>query len=452
MRSWNQMRRLCFLASIAGGLLFCPVFLTSATEENAIDWRRGRELLQKEGRGEAITDEEKAELDRFKKAREKPRPQRGRPTNKAGREPSGETSASPKASRIEFDLERIKRIKALNQKRRDLQALTEEETTFFEANREYWRRFISVPPASGRESVGLIPVTELEDAYKGEDGGLYGAKQNDPPPEHLAAARKETARIEPLDAAGKPAKEGRIGVISVGMSNTHAIFQAAVELAREDAGISRNVVLVDCAQGGSEVLRWVANVQNKRGVPIWDHVAEKIRNAGLSPLQVQVAWVNQCIAYPAKNGDIFPRHARIYEYLLRQNMKMLRQRYPNLRVAYLSSRIYAGYCKESNELSPEPFAYEYAFANRWLIRDQIEGAPELNYDPDQGEVEAPLLLWGPYLWADGVKPRKSDGLTYSRDEFASDGIHPNSAGCRKIARLLLDFFKTDPLAKTWFAK
>jgi hypothetical protein len=125
-------------------------------------------------------------------------------------------------------------------------------------------------------------------------------------------------------------------------------------------------------------------------------------------------------------------------------------KFPSLRVAYLSSRIYGGYA--TGPLNPEPYAYESAFPVRWLIARQINGDQALNYDAARGEVRAPILLWGPYLWADGITPRKADGLTYSREDLAGDGVHPSEAGRKKVAKLMLDFFKSDPLAKTWFAR
>lgn len=81
----------------------------------------------------------------------------------------------------------------------------------------------SVTPAPQKKSAweGLVPLTEMtaKDKYKGEDGGLYGGGRNEPPEAHHAAAKKETAKIAPLDAAGKPAKDGKIVLVSISMSN-----------------------------------------------------------------------------------------------------------------------------------------------------------------------------------------------------------------------------------------
>jgi hypothetical protein len=116
-----------------------------------------------------------------------------------------------------------------------------------------------------------------------------------------------------------------------------------------------------------------------------------------------------------------------------------------------TGRIYAGYATTS--LNPEPYAYEGAFSVRWVIEDQQRGNPELNYDAARGPVRAPVALWGPYLWADGVTPRQADGLVWNREDLAErDGTHPSDSGCRKVAGLLLAFFHSDPYARSWFLK
>ena len=118
------------------------------------------------------------------------------------------------------------------------------------------------------------------------------------------------------------------------------------------------------------------------------------------------------------------RHPLLPEALrddLRLVVRELKSRFPNLALCYLSSRIYSGYNSEPR--IGEPMSYEGGFSNKWLIEDQINGDPSLNFDSALGPVVAPVLLWGPYLWADGEFPR-ADGLTYLLDDFEPDRIHP----------------------------
>ena len=82
----------------------------------------------------------------------------------------------------------------------------------------------------------------------------------------------------------------------------------------------------------------------------------------------------------------------------------------------------------------------------------MAGDAELNFDPEKGQVQVPLLLWGPYLWANGVKGRQQDDLIWNREDLGRDGTHPSDLGRTKVAKLLLDFFQNDPTAKPWFRK
>src|SRR5262249_7538233 len=57
------------------------------------------------------------------------------------------------------------------------------------------------PRRKSAEKLGFKPLNEMtaQDRYNGEDGGLYGGGQNEPPATHQAAAKKETAQIVPRD-------------------------------------------------------------------------------------------------------------------------------------------------------------------------------------------------------------------------------------------------------------
>jgi hypothetical protein len=158
-----------------------------------------------------------------------------------------------------------------------------------------------------------------------------------------------------------------------------------------------------------------------------------------------VAWIKH--AEPGPAPDTAPlQYARKVKDDLAASLANTRSTFPNLRVAYLSSRIYGGYnIAGIRRVNPEPFAYETAFSVRWVIQDQISREKT-------GKVEGLVLLWGPYLWADGVTPRKSDKLVWERRDLSDDGVHPSQIGRQKVVNLLLDFFKNDAGARTWFVK
>lgn len=117
-----------------------------------------------------------------------------------------------------------------------------------------------------------------------------------------------------------------------------------------------------------------------------------------------------------------------------------------MRVAYLSSRSFGGWSGPESG-SPEPYAYESGSANRWVVQSQVKGDAQLNFDPDRGEIRAPLLLW-----AQSNSPRKLDGLVWTEWDVRADRLHPNEAGTRKTTALLLNFFKTNEGTSRWFLK
>jgi hypothetical protein len=291
-------------------------------------------------------------------------------------------------------------------------------------------------------STGLKPLTEMtaDDRYKGEDGGLYGGGMNEPPKLHQSAAREALGKITPLDAQGEPSASGKIVFISLGMSNTAGVFRMFKDIADRDPLKSPDVLIVNCAIGGAGVSSWASS-----GSKTWQLVGERLKEAGVTPQQVQVAWIKH--ADPGPLPDTFPlQYAKHVKDKIAASLAITRSTFPNLRVAYLSSRTYGGYnIAGIRRVNPEPFAYETAFSVRWVIQDQIAREKD-------SKVDGPVLLWGPYLWADGITPRKSDKLVWERKDLSEDGVHPSKIGGQKVANLLLDFFKNDGGARSWFVK
>ncbi len=363
------------------------------------------------------------------------------------RRPKADPPAAAKSDEIDFE-----RARQLLQKRNRGEKLSADDEAYLNKAIAA-RRQKQQPPGKGRpvggrpevaqvEKTGFKPLTEMtaEDRYKEQDGGLYGQGQNTPPAELQKAAEAELAKIVPLDKDGKPAADGTIGFVSISMSNATQEFSTFKRLADRDAARSPRVTIVDCAQSGQAMAEWV----DPDALP-WEVAGQRLSAAGVSPQQVQVAWVK--LANKVPRGDLKEHGAKLQQdtTAVVQNAKA---KFPNLRIVYLGSRIYGGYT--AGALNPEPYAYESAFVCRWLIQDQMQGSAALQYDAAKGPVKAPLLVWGPYFWGDGVTPRKSDGLVWNREDFANDGTHPSNSGRDKVARLILDFCKTDPLARPWF--
>jgi Cu/Ag efflux protein CusF len=289
------------------------------------------------------------------------------------------------------------------------------------------------------------PLTELgAGKYQGSEGGLYPDGKNERPKEHEAAGVSLAKQVRPLDADGKPAAAGKIVLLSIGMSNTTQEFRVFKRLADADTDKSAMVTLIDGAQGGMTAARIKDPDSKGGGMQFWKTVDDRLKEAGVTAAQVQVVWIKEANAGPT---DKFPKYAETLRDELGQIVRVLHKRFPNLKLAYLSSRIYAGYAV--TRLNPEPYAYESGFSVKWLIEEQLKGDKALNYDPAKGEVQAPWLSWGPYLWANGTTKR-ADGLLYEREDLAEDGTHPTASGARKVAKQLLEFFKSDSTAKSWF--
>jgi hypothetical protein len=396
---------------------------TTKSDLPPIDFERARALYQRQQRGDTLTADEQAYLDRAKAERQK------------------------QAARAMGDID-ISRARAIHEKEQRGETLTADEQAYLEKAKAAMQRgqgAQGAPPLTaitGKDSVGLVPLTQLtgDQKYKGQDGGLYGGGSNHPPEAHLKAALAAAAKVVPLDAGGQPAAGGKVVLMSIGMSNTTQEFSRFKQLADADATKARALVIVDAAQGGKDAAAWT-NGGGKNAV--WEEADRRLKSAGASPQQVQVIWIKQALMSPARLGE-FPAHAKVLQEEIETILTLAKSRYPNLRLAYLSSRIYAGYAM--TPLNPEPYAYESAFAVRGVIEDQIKGAQKVSYE------SAPVALWGPYLWADGVKGRGADDLVWKREDLGGDGTHPSASGREKVALLLLKFFKSEPTAKGWFLK
>ncbi len=302
--------------------------------------------------------------------------------------------------------------------------------------------FVYINAFGQKTSTGLVPVSDLKTSYyKGFQGGLYPDGSNSRPVDHDSVGMVFSKRILPLDMSGNPdAIHGKIVLLSIGMSNTTQEFSFFKTVADTFKSKNPKLTIVDGAMGGQTA----AIISDpSRNSNYWNTVDQKLQAAGVAAKQVLVCWIKEADANPSQP---FPLYANVLSNELAAIARILRQRYPNCRLAFLSSRTYGGYA--TTTLNPEPYAYESGFSVKWLIERQIRGDTSLACTGQN--PKAPWLAWGPYLWADGLNPR-SDGMTWGVEDFVeSDRTHPSAAGRRKVALALLEFFKTDATAKPWF--
>lgn len=293
----------------------------------------------------------------------------------------------------------------------------------------------------GQSSVGLKPLTDLgNQTYHGAQGGLYPGGSNERPSDHEAAGIEIAKEIRPLASDGfVDGQNGKIGFLAIGMSNTSMEFETFAAQADEIPQLNPALVMIDGAQR-SKASQFVANPNDD----YWTVLGERLDEANLSNEQVQIVWLKQA---RARANLPFPLDALLLKADLREIIELLHERFPNLKMVYLSSRTYGGYA--TIDLNPEPYAYQSAFAVKWLIEDQIQGNVGLNYDPDEGTIYAPWLSWGPYLWADGIAAEHA-GLTWEQSDFSYDGTHPSPSGQAKVAGQLYHFLRTDETAVPWF--
>lgn len=283
-----------------------------------------------------------------------------------------------------------------------------------------------------------VPLSDLgTGTYLGFQGGLYSGGQNEVPAAYRPVVRRLLGGVVPRDASGAPDPDGLVGMISIGMSNASQEFAAFIRRADRDEQRDARIVIVDGADNAQTADRIV-----DPNVPFWSNLDGHIARAGLTGDQVQFLWLKQAQAVIPDTS--FPAHAQSLQSDLASIVRHLKTRFPNLSAVFLSSRIYGGY--SAGPLSSEPLTYETGFAVKWLIEQQQSGDPALNPDPLLGPVEAPLLLWGPYIWANGSTPR-SDGLVWDPADLSSDGLHPSPSGEAKVVDMIEDHFKSDEFAR-----
>jgi hypothetical protein len=292
----------------------------------------------------------------------------------------------------------------------------------------------------------IVPITDLgTGTYLGAEGGLYLNGSNIMPASHDADGVAFAQSIQPLNAEGNPDPNGKMGLISMGMSVTFDTFLKFIQDSAADPSVNPNLVYVPAAQPRLGAVDW-ANINSAAWAETFAYF---LPQSGLTPQQVVAAWVESVDANP--HGS-FPGDMTTLQSEYETAAQLMHTEFPNLKLAFFTSREYGAY---ENGLphggDKEPYAYESGYAVRGMIQDQLNGVAAMNYNAADGPVVAPWVAWGPYIWADGLIAR-SDGLVWPCYYFESDGQHPSSktGGSEQDANMLMNFLKTDDATAPWF--
>ena len=306
-----------------------------------------------------------------------------------------------------------------------------------------------------------IALTDLgRGTYYGHQGGLYPNGLNQPPPDHDSAARAQRNRIRPLDVNGDESPFGKYVLLSIGNATASQVWCSASSsppcgswtfmgrAALAPAVNRASLVIVNGAERSDSSAGWTSAASAN-----YDRVKiGRLNPLGLSENQVEVVWLNlesdhAKYSLPSDSADAWK-----FAFSLGQTVRALRTRYPQLLMVFISSSIYGG--NDTTAYNPEPFSYEEGFSVKWLIESQINEMRASAANPWAGSLSyakktAPVIMWGPYLWANGMTPR-ADSAFWSRLDFEPDGVHPSQLGESKAAGILLEFFKNMPYTKCWF--
>jgi len=289
----------------------------------------------------------------------------------------------------------------------------------------------------------MVALTDLATgSYQGEEGGLYPSGSDVRPPAHDSDGVAFAKAIVPLDSNGNYSPTGKYVLLSLGESTALDEFSEFLPLANADPAKNSALVFVNGAQGGA-----TPNLLSSTSSPYWNTILNNyLPDQGVTAEQVVAVWIEDTngIAKGSFPGDMTQMQGN-YE----TEMNNVHTFFPNAKLVYFSSRIYAGYSDGVAKIDPEPYAYEAGFAVKNAIGDQLNGNANLNYNAALGPVEAPWMSWGPYYWANGLLGR-SDGFVWTCQDLQSDGTHPSGTGDLKVAGQILNFFKTDDTTTPWF--
>ena len=289
-----------------------------------------------------------------------------------------------------------------------------------------------------------IPINDLgKGTYYGFVGGLYPNGSNTLSGVYGSDLYKTCRSIAPLDTFGNPSTNGSIEFISLGWSIGGQNMKVLQSKTAGNPLTDPKLSLASISLGSGDAR--LNNILNPDDA-YWTTVTQKLRQSKSSYRQVQVVYLD---TEDSSKLIGFPERGILVKNDLEASFRTLQQKFINLKVVYLVARTTTYGKNHVHDFNAEPNPYQFGWAAKWAIEDQINGVPGTEY---KGKKKvSPMIAWGFYEWATET-PRITDGFKWSQSLMQSDGLHPNDAGHDTLMTRFQNFLLTDITAKQWYGK
>lgn len=299
--------------------------------------------------------------------------------------------------------------------------------------------FGALPMAPKPLTTGALYTSVSDTAQTAYGTYLYPNESNAMPDSHRLAGEAIAADIQPLNANGNvDLAGGKIVMVAEGMSNTNDEMTRLIQVfLASNPAVNPQLQFKNLSQPGCNLTCWV-----DKGVGTIDPQVQIVlmKHSNNVPQLANGAPRVPNEPFTTAASKRFPRHAQITQGQLKKRILDLKTQYPNLKLLYLTSRIYGGWsCSPAPEISfREPVAYEEGFAVKWLVESQVlKTDSTLNFSTPK--AKAPWLAWGPYIW----------DSTWPQDWYRDD-VHPCTTGQLVVAQKWYNFLMQDSSARPWF--
>lgn len=278
-------------------------------------------------------------------------------------------------------------------------------------------------------------------------GGWYGNGLNQRTPLHQKISADAADQVQRLDVNGNPDPNGLIGLVGFGFSGSKMVWDEMPAALANPANppLRAGLVTVNCAYPGQDADDW--SVAPSATPPPWCwnvHVPAQLALAGVSPQQVQVAWIST----GKRQAGAFPQSVSGLQALMALIAQHAKTVWPNLRLLYIDTVPCNHYIDPALGLS-EPDYFESGFAVQQLIQQQLSGDPALNPAHPAYPIVAPVIDWGGKLWCDGSRADSRGHTWICPDDVRPDGHHPSIVGAQKLAALIAKRWRDDGVACRW---